>query len=342
MELDAVADELYGLPPGDFTAARDRRAREARAAGQRELAGRIHRLRRPTLAAWASNLLVRRQPDEARLLLELGEALRRAHRDLDGAQLRELSARQHHVTAQLARQATRLAAEEGQRVSDAAQREVAETLHAALADPDAGKEWAAGRLARPLAAPVGFGTGTPAPTATPASAPPEKEPRPGKEPRPEKKPRPGKGHRPGEEPVPERQREQRERRDRGEREERERKQRERGRQEREQRERARARVREAERALRAGEKERDEARSEAARAEERQHRSEEHVAELEERLRQAKDGRREARTAVREATTRLRRAEREAETARTRLQDAEADAGQRTEDRPSPPRRRSR
>ncbi|MGI5347929.1 hypothetical protein ACQEU8_06990 [Streptomyces sp. CA-250714] len=156
MDLDAVADELYGLPPGDFTASRDARAQEARAAGERELAERIRRLRRPTAAAWASNLLVREEPEEARLLLELGEALRQAHHDLDGQQLRELSARQRQITAALARQARELTARAGRRISDDAQREVTETLHAALADPEAGREWAAGRLVKPLAAPVGF------------------------------------------------------------------------------------------------------------------------------------------------------------------------------------------
>ncbi|MGW4517724.1 hypothetical protein ACWEO4_38520 [Streptomyces sp. NPDC004393] len=51
MGWDAVADELYGLPPGEFTAVRDERAKAARAAGDRDLAERIRRMRRPTLAA---------------------------------------------------------------------------------------------------------------------------------------------------------------------------------------------------------------------------------------------------------------------------------------------------
>ncbi|MFF4214587.1 hypothetical protein ACFYZE_35720 [Streptomyces sp. NPDC001796] len=108
MDLDAVADELYALAQGDFTAASDERAKAARAAGDRELAEQIRRLRRPTLAAWASNLLVREQPDEVQRLLQLGEALRQAHKNLDGEQLRELSAQQHQVTFALVRQASQL------------------------------------------------------------------------------------------------------------------------------------------------------------------------------------------------------------------------------------------
>ncbi|MCC9741568.1 hypothetical protein [Streptomyces sp. MNU89] len=167
MDLDAVADELYGLPPGDFTAARDERAKAARAAGDRKLADRIRRLRRPALAAWAGNLLVREQPDEARRLLQLGEALRQAHRDMDGEQLRELSERQHQITFALARQAGRLAARAGHRISDGTRQEIQDTLHAVLADPRTAEQWAAGRMTKPLSAPAGFpaSSGQPAPSA---------------------------------------------------------------------------------------------------------------------------------------------------------------------------------
>ena len=37
--LDAIATELYGLAPADFTNIRDSRAAEAKRAGDRELAG---------------------------------------------------------------------------------------------------------------------------------------------------------------------------------------------------------------------------------------------------------------------------------------------------------------
>ncbi|MGW2485842.1 hypothetical protein ACWCV9_01300 [Streptomyces sp. NPDC001606] len=156
MELDAVADELYGLRPEEFVAARDRRARDARGSGDPDLARRIGALRRPNLAAWVSNLLVRGQPEEVGALLGLGEELRRAHRELDGPRLRTLARRQHEVIAALARQAGRLAAEAGHPVGEEVRREVEETLHAVLADPEAAREWSAGRLVRPLHAALGF------------------------------------------------------------------------------------------------------------------------------------------------------------------------------------------
>ena len=156
MDLEAVTDELYALPPGDFTAARDEQAQAARAAGDRSLAEQILRLRRPTRAAWASNLLVREQPEEAERLLQLGQALRQAHHDLDSEQLRKLSAQQRQLISALARQARQLTTQAGQRISEDTQREVEATLHAVLADPAAGQEWVRGRLAKPFTAPVGF------------------------------------------------------------------------------------------------------------------------------------------------------------------------------------------
>lgn len=170
VDVDAVADELYGLVPARFTEARDEQAARARKAGQAQAARAIAGLRRPTRAAFASNLLVRRRPKEAAALLELGEALRQAHRSLDGTQLKDLSHQRHVVVAALARTAGQLAEEEGQAVSESTAREVEQTLHAVLADPDAAEQWSGGRLTTALTPPVGF-------TSLPATAP--ARPRPG-------------------------------------------------------------------------------------------------------------------------------------------------------------------
>ncbi|WP_307815716.1 hypothetical protein [Streptomyces sp. 7-21] len=155
-ELEDIADRLYRLRPGDFTAARDEAVARARSDGDRELARTIGRLRRPTLAAWASNLLARQLPQEADRLLSLGEALRQAHHELQGEELRRLAHRQRQLTGALARQAVELTAAAGQRIGPDAQREVEDTLRAVLADPEAARAWAEGRLTRPLHAPAGF------------------------------------------------------------------------------------------------------------------------------------------------------------------------------------------
>ncbi|MFF1451256.1 hypothetical protein ACFVYF_24440 [Streptomyces sp. NPDC058274] len=156
MDLDSVADELYGLRPEQFTAARNERVAAARTAGDRKLAEQISGLRRPSLSAWAGNLLVRERPDEVKPLIQLGEALRSAHHDLDGDQLRRLTQQQRAVVRALSQQAGDLAAAAGHPLADDAQREVQDTLQAVLADPDAAREWAAGRLAKPIGPAVGF------------------------------------------------------------------------------------------------------------------------------------------------------------------------------------------
>ncbi|MFE3323470.1 hypothetical protein [Streptomyces sp. NPDC059176] len=156
MDLQRVKDDLYGLLPEEFTAARGRLAAAARTAGDRELAGRISSLRRPTLSAWASNLLVRARPDRVNGLLRLGEGLREAHQGLDREQLRTLSAQQHRLVGALAREVAELAADAGHALGDPARREVEGTLRAVLADPRAAEAWATGHLDRPLSPPVGF------------------------------------------------------------------------------------------------------------------------------------------------------------------------------------------
>ncbi|MEV5545730.1 hypothetical protein AB0L35_06225 [Streptomyces sp. NPDC052309] len=159
-DVESVLDELYATPPTDFVSRREAQAAAARTAGHAEDARRIHAARRPTRAAWAANLLLRSQPQESTRFLELGQALREAHRTLDAAGLKELSAQRRSIVSALSRQAARLARDAGQPLSDAAQREVESTLRAVLADPDAADRWAGGRLESALTPPSAFPSGT--------------------------------------------------------------------------------------------------------------------------------------------------------------------------------------
>ncbi|MFJ7778692.1 hypothetical protein [Streptomyces yangpuensis] len=166
-DIDAVAAELYGLRPEEFTAARDARAAAARKAGRRAEAKRIAALRKPTLAVWAANWLARADADQAERLLELGEGLREAHRTLLGEELRGLSHQQHVVIAAMAGEARRLAREAGQDLSAAVQREVEQILRSVLADPEAAGAWVRGVLAKAPPPAVGFADVAPEPGAAP-------------------------------------------------------------------------------------------------------------------------------------------------------------------------------
>lgn len=150
MDLDSVTDELYSLPSEDFTATRNAREKEAKTAGDKDLAGAIRLLRKPSTGAWLANQLVRQHPDEIRPLLELGAGLRSATATLSGEQLRELSKQQHQLIHTLVQQAKRLANAVGHKVSDGSARALEDTLHAALADEAAADQLKTGRLAEPL------------------------------------------------------------------------------------------------------------------------------------------------------------------------------------------------
>ncbi|NJP51885.1 hypothetical protein HCJ93_17890 [Streptomyces sp. SBST2-5] len=155
-DVEAVLDELYALPPSGFVPRREQRAAEARSAGRADDARRIRAARRPTLAAWAANLLRRSRPEEAEQFLELGRALREAFSTLDPAGLRELSAQRRRIVAELSRQAAGLARDAGHPLSDSVQRDLEETLRAVLADPQAADRWAQGRLETALTPPAEF------------------------------------------------------------------------------------------------------------------------------------------------------------------------------------------
>lgn len=161
MDLDTVADELYALPRDEFIGVRDERVRQARAEGDRELATEISRLRKPSTAAWLVNLLAREQPDEINGLVELGEALRRAHSELDGEALRRLSGQRHDLVAALTGQAHQLGRSADHPVSDSVSRELEDTFTAALGDPDAARVLAAGRLSSGLQPAASDGWGWP-------------------------------------------------------------------------------------------------------------------------------------------------------------------------------------
>lgn len=150
VDLGTVADELYGLPPSEFTSTRNDRAAAAKKAGDRELADAIRQLSRPTTSAWLSNLLVRHRRDQVDQLLDLGGALREAQQQLAGDELRRLSQQRHEVVATLAAEARSLARDAGERVSETVVRELEDTLEAALADVEAAVAVSSGRLQKGL------------------------------------------------------------------------------------------------------------------------------------------------------------------------------------------------
>jgi hypothetical protein len=168
-ELDDVVRELYALAPSEFTSARNARAAQARGRGERELERELQSLRKPTVAAWLANLLVRERPRELARLVGLGATLRKAQTAFDGNALRRLSQERHDVVGALSRDALALAKDRGQKLSDAAVRDLEETLEAAVFDARAAEQLQLGRLTGRLEY-SGIGFDDPLPGSTVAAA----------------------------------------------------------------------------------------------------------------------------------------------------------------------------
>jgi len=145
------AEELYGLLPEEFMAARTAAVKAARDDGDRDLAKAIQTLRRPTVAAWSVNLLARRRAELVEQVVSLGGSLREAQAMLQGQALRDLTRQRRQLVAAVTQEVRALAAAEGQKLSDAAVRQVEETLQAAMADPAAAEAVRSGLLAQPMA-----------------------------------------------------------------------------------------------------------------------------------------------------------------------------------------------
>jgi hypothetical protein len=95
-DLPPGADELYGLPLEEFVAERGALAKRLRADGDREGATRVAALRKPSVAAWTVNQLVRSRRADVAAFTEAAEALRAAQAALlegrgSAAGLREAS-----------------------------------------------------------------------------------------------------------------------------------------------------------------------------------------------------------------------------------------------------------
>lgn len=142
VDLDEIADSLYGLAPEEFTKARDDAARDAADA---DLKKAVKALRRPTAAAHAVNQLVRDRVDDIDALVGLGDEMRAAMGG-DPQEVRRLTEQRRSLIADLV--------DAG--LPNAVQQDVTATLEAATADPNLGAAVRSGRLVKPLRY-AGFG-----------------------------------------------------------------------------------------------------------------------------------------------------------------------------------------
>jgi hypothetical protein len=156
-ELEGIARPLYALPYSEFVAARTAAAKDVSAfgltaAGQRALAAEVRALPKPSVAAWAVNMLAAHSPEILRELAGLGTSMQAAQDALDATDLRRLSQQRRQLLAGAVKTAHALAAQQGRAISAAVATEVEQTLRAATADPGAAAAVQSGCLLRALSA----------------------------------------------------------------------------------------------------------------------------------------------------------------------------------------------
>ena len=157
LHLRAAVEQLYAAVPGEFTALRTQLAKQARSAGDAELAKAITALRKPTVAAWALNHFVREHGDELDDFRAFAELLREAQRTLDAEQLRVLGRERAKRVDAVAERVTEEAKAAGQPLGAGVAQEVRDSLTALVADETAEASILTGALVRALSY-SGFGS----------------------------------------------------------------------------------------------------------------------------------------------------------------------------------------
>lgn len=150
MDLRDAAQELYAVLPRDFTARRSELVREAKDAGDKELAKDIGKLGKPAAGAWAINALAVHKPEVIDGVVRFGASLRAAQEDGDADAFRQLGLQRQGELTGAVHDAKDLAAELGFPLSAAAAADVERTFRAAMADAGAAAAVATGRLVRGL------------------------------------------------------------------------------------------------------------------------------------------------------------------------------------------------
>ncbi|MHA7223496.1 hypothetical protein ACX80S_14430 [Arthrobacter sp. RHLT1-20] len=153
LELAGIAARLYSLPFDEFVAARTAAAKDASATKEQpSLAAEVRSLPKPSVTAWAVNMLAAQQPETLQELAALGTSMRAAQSALDAAELRRLGQARRQLLSGAVQAAQLLAEQQGRKISATIAAEVEETLRAATADVGAAVAVRSGRLLRGLSA----------------------------------------------------------------------------------------------------------------------------------------------------------------------------------------------
>jgi hypothetical protein len=151
-DLPPDADALYGLPLEEFVPERAAVAKRLRGEGDREAAKRVTALRKPSVAAWTINQLVRSRTKDVAAFTKAADGLRAAQGALleghgSPADLRSARAAERKAVGRLIEVARGLFPG-GREPGESTLERIGATLHAAAADEAVRDEVLSGRLLR--------------------------------------------------------------------------------------------------------------------------------------------------------------------------------------------------
>lgn len=151
-------EDLYGLRPEEFTAARDALARTLRSAGERDRAAEVKKLRRPSTIAWALNQVARADPSLIDAFLTAGSEVKDALERGDSTAMRDAERSMRGASDEVVEAAGQFleGAGTGAGATGDARARLATTLRAALVDADVAERVRAGALDRDVEV-AGFG-----------------------------------------------------------------------------------------------------------------------------------------------------------------------------------------
>lgn len=151
-DLARAIDELYGVPPKDFSSARNAKAAALKAAGRDADAQAVRRLAKPSPFLWATNQLARQDPERVAHFVDLVRRVRQSQLSdprTAAAGLQTIRAELQALTTR----ATEVLAKAGYRVPGPGAARISNTVLGAAVDADLVEDLFHGRLAEELAAP---------------------------------------------------------------------------------------------------------------------------------------------------------------------------------------------
>ncbi|TMB53591.1 MAG: hypothetical protein E6J56_13180 [Deltaproteobacteria bacterium] len=153
MASDANLDvaPLYAVPLGEFTRRRDELAARLRAAGRRDDAAAVRRLKKPSVPVWTINTLAHDHADAVRAFVEATDRLKRAQ--LDRAALAGATQAERRALQVLMRAVDTILGRAGVRPAAATLQRISSTLLGAATDGDARRQLLHGRLTQERQAP---------------------------------------------------------------------------------------------------------------------------------------------------------------------------------------------